>query len=80
MLGEAQCEIPIGNPMRDAWEAYKKTEQYAADRKWAANDLHVDGSLWAAFVKGWQARDVIRSTPSTAAVGFASTGQGTSND
>lgn len=71
MPGEAQCEIPIGNPMRDAWEAYKLTEQFAANRKWAANDLHVDGSLWAAFVKGWQARDAIRLTADPFAAGRA---------
>lgn len=73
MLGEAQCEIPIGNPMRDAWEAYKLTEQYQADRKWAQQELHVDGSLWAAFVKGWQARSLADLAPASQSTGGVAT-------
>jgi hypothetical protein len=39
--------------MRDAWEAYKLTDEYANTRRWALHEQHVDGSLWAAFVVGW---------------------------
>lgn len=48
-------EVPMSNPMRAAWERYKKTEKYATTRRWALKDEHVDGSLWAAFCEGYAA-------------------------
>lgn len=38
-----------------AWEAYKATEEYANTKQWAAYPEHVDGSLWAAFDRGYAA-------------------------
>jgi hypothetical protein len=36
-----------------AWSAYKSTDNYANSKKWAKYELHVDGSLWAAFSEGF---------------------------
>lgn len=52
-----QAEIQKGHPMRDAWEVYRATPQYANTRAWALKEAHVDGSLWAAFVAGYQSRE-----------------------
>ena len=52
---DAQAEVPKTHPMRAAWDGYMKDEEYANTRKWAAHEQHVDGSLWAAFCKGWEA-------------------------
>lgn len=51
----AQSQVPADHPMIIAWELYKGTEDYTNTRKWAAIDEHRDGSLWAAFVEGWNA-------------------------
>lgn len=47
--------VPKDHPLMVAWTAYKDTEDYANTRRWAAHDAHVDGSLWAAFERGWLA-------------------------
>lgn len=59
----AQTEIPIGDPMRDAWEAHKLTDDYRNSLRWAIDGepQHISGSLWALFVEGWKARDKIDS-------------------
>lgn len=49
--------LPNGHPLMLAWESHKATEEYANTRRWALHDAHVDGSLWAAFVQGWNARE-----------------------
>ena len=53
MTGTTQTPIPEKHPLKIAWEEYKKTDDYANTRRWAAKDEHVDGSLWAAFEQGW---------------------------
>lgn len=45
--------VPKDHPLMVAWEKYKATEDYANTRKWALHDAYADGSLWAAFEKGW---------------------------
>jgi phosphate-selective porin len=45
-----------------AWQSYRLTDDYANTRRWALEDAHVDGSLWAAFIEGW--RQALSSTPS----------------
>ena len=32
---------------------YETTEEYANTRRWALKEANVDGSLWAAFIEGW---------------------------
>ena len=36
-----------------AWNKYKETDGFKNTKKWAANEKHVDGSLWAAFLTGF---------------------------
>lgn len=49
----AQSEVPIGTPLRDAWEQYKLTDAYRSHLRWVATNPA--GELWAAFVSGWEA-------------------------
>jgi hypothetical protein len=51
----AESPVPSDHPLMKAWTAYKATEDYANSRRWAAHDEHRDGSLWAAFMEGWNA-------------------------
>lgn len=43
------------SPLYKAWLAYQVTEEYRNTRRWALDAAHVDGSLWAAFVEGFNA-------------------------
>lgn len=47
--------LPKNHPVLLAYKAYRETEEYANTRKWAQNETHVDGSLWAAFEAGYRA-------------------------
>jgi len=49
--------LPAAHPMRIAWEAYRTEDDYANSRKHACEtpQKHIDGALWAAFCKGWNA-------------------------
>lgn len=47
--------LPKDHPLIIAWEAHRKTEEYANSKKWALTNDHVDGSLWALFAAGWNA-------------------------
>jgi hypothetical protein len=39
-----------------AWERYKASERFANTKRWANESAdYVEGSLWAAFLDGWQA-------------------------
>ena len=51
-----QSQVPADYPMMVAWEAYKASDEYSNTKRWAAHVEHVDGSLWAAFVMGWNCR------------------------
>lgn len=42
-------------PLMIAWEAYKATEDYANTKRWATKPEHTEGSLWAAFMAGFNA-------------------------
>lgn len=50
----ASAAVPKDHPLMVAWEAYKLTEDYANTKKWAVFYEHVEGSLWAAFERGWK--------------------------
>lgn len=54
MSEEVQTPVPEDHPMMRSWNEYKATESYKNTRKWALDDRHVDGSLWAAFLAGYQ--------------------------
>lgn len=51
------AKVPEDHPLMQAWTAHKVSEEYANSVKWAAHEKHVDGSLWALFVAGWNARE-----------------------
>ena len=53
-MSDAHTALPKNHPMVVAWEEYQATPEYANTKKWAAHKEHVDGSLWAAFVRGYQ--------------------------
>jgi hypothetical protein len=52
----AMAQVPKDSPLMKAWERYKASDEYENTRRWALHDKHVDGSLWAAFVEGWNSR------------------------
>ena len=64
-MSEAMSELPMTHPMRAAWETYKETDAFANARKWAVDrDAamtvsgrlgYVEGALWSAFYRGWEA-------------------------
>lgn len=54
---------PNDSPLMKAWQAYKQTPEYANTRKWALDERHVDGSLWAAFSEGFRLASAPTPTP-----------------
>ena len=52
--------VSTDSPLYEAWTAYKASEDYANTRRWARHDQHVDGSLWAAFERGFEAAARLR--------------------
>jgi hypothetical protein len=50
-----QVALPEDDLRIKAFDSYKQTEDYANAKKWASFPEHVDGSLWAAFIAGYQA-------------------------
>lgn len=44
-----------GSPLMRAWEVYRRTAEYENTARWAGRSEHTEGSLWAAFEKGWNA-------------------------
>ena len=49
----AQAQVPDDDPRMIAWEAFKKTDEFANIVRW--NGQHAIGSAWAAFIAGWTA-------------------------
>lgn len=47
------AKLPLDHALMIAWNAYKDSDEYLSTRGWAQNPDHVDGSLWAAFMEGW---------------------------
>lgn len=47
--------VPKDAPVMIAWEEWKKSDDFANSRKWAAQEAHVEGSLWNAFQTGFGA-------------------------
>ena len=43
--------VSSDHPLMKAWIAYQATDEYNNTAKWAST--HTSGSLWAAFMKGW---------------------------
>lgn len=56
-MSAASTPIPIDHPLFLAWVDYKASEDFENSAKWALDPQHTEGSMWAAFMNGWQARD-----------------------
>lgn len=52
-------------PVMVAWNAYEQTDDYANTLRWAAHAEHAQGSLWAAYLRGWT--DALSGVPDPAA-------------
>jgi hypothetical protein len=63
----AMAPVPEDHPLMIAWNAYKATDDFANTRKWAAQDQHLDGSLWAAFEQGYRAALAAHPAPAAEA-------------
>lgn len=50
-----ETQVSENNPMLIAWNKYKASDEYQNSRNWAKHEEHVDGSMWASFVIGWNA-------------------------
>jgi hypothetical protein len=49
-------EVAVSNnhPLMKAWNAYKASPEYANTLGWASQPQHTEGSLWAAFERGYR--------------------------
>lgn len=54
-MGDIMRQVPKYSPLMRAWDIWKKTDAAQNARKWAASPHHVYGSLWAAFMAGFNA-------------------------
>jgi hypothetical protein len=52
-MTDVMAALAKDDPRLIAWEAYKATPEYQNTRNWALHEQHVDGSLWAAFLAGF---------------------------
>ena len=52
----SETPLALDDPRMLAWAAYKATPEYQNTRKWALYEEHVDGSLWAALLQGYESR------------------------
>lgn len=50
-----EAPVPADHPVMKAWDSYKQTDEYRNSFKWASDVQHRSGSMWAAFVAGYEA-------------------------
>lgn len=53
----AMTPCPEDHPLMIAWKAHQATEEFANSKKWAAYPEHLQGSLWALFMAGFNAAE-----------------------
>lgn len=53
-MSNAMSPLPEDHPLIQAFDKYKNTPEYSNTRRWATNPKHTEGSLWAAFIEGWE--------------------------
>lgn len=46
--------VPKNDPLMQAWEAFKQTDEYANAREWAKDFQYLEGSLWAMYERGFR--------------------------
>jgi hypothetical protein len=56
--GALMTKAPDDHPLMIAWKAYTATGDYENTKDWAYR-LHIEGSLWAAFERGFMAASVM---------------------
>lgn len=68
-MGNVGALVPADDPLMIAWKAYQATDEYANTFKWATDpslrhrreedrqrrEQHFEGTLWAAFIEGYEA-------------------------
>lgn len=45
--------LPSDDARMVAWREYTATDEYRNTKRWAVEPPHTEGSLWAAFLAGW---------------------------
>jgi hypothetical protein len=72
------ARVPDDDPLMIAWKAWRANDEYATAKQWAeylviesngpnmsawrAKHPQLEGSLWAMFVAGWNARAAVGKT------------------
>ncbi len=51
------------DPRMIAWTQYKHSDDYVNAKRWATFEQHTEGSLWAAFIAGFEAASEKRDIP-----------------
>lgn len=51
----AMAAVHPDDPLMIAWEIYRQTQEFDNTKRWAVEGEHVEGSLWAAFERGFRA-------------------------
>lgn len=55
-MGErAMQPLRADDPRMIAWNAYRESDDFQNTKRWATQPDHTEGSLWAAFLRGWEA-------------------------
>lgn len=53
-MADAMRAIPSDHALIQAWQDWKKTDDFINNRKWAHHSTdHIDGVLWGAFIAGF---------------------------
>lgn len=58
MAETLMTQVPADHPLMIAWEAWKKTPAFETAKRWAGGQ-HAEGSLWAAFERGFLAASLM---------------------
>jgi len=64
MKDKVMAPVDKKSPLWKAWSEYKETFDFKNSKNHATNPDHIDGSLWAAFVEGWDRANWMRHTHS----------------
>ena len=67
-MGEAanvMTPCDSNSPLMQAWKLYRKSSEYENSASWARLEQHTEGSLWAAFERGWRERQRVEANASS---------------
>jgi hypothetical protein len=57
-MSDTMTPLPVDDPRMIAWKAYRESAEYANAAGWAVFPENTEGSLWAAFIAGFEAARV----------------------